>query len=385
MEKEEIIYWENLEIPIEDFLEEEKSNKINFTRKIYNRLKHQSPNWLKSLGINSNDEKIQIENLRQIYSRNNLPIIRAYCCSWFAYKMDNLQLLTKFADSILSKSENTKFKGDDDVLCFLLYGKNKRHLVDLYYENFLQRIQTDIYRSNSTIPYTQNITLNPIITQRLLDKYERKKKIKKQKSKVWWFKEDSTSWTIVFRRLRLKGVPIKLLDSNKFVRTADLKAFKIDKNLLISQLYTKKEPQTMIKCIEFIVKEISNLQVTYSKQERIHENRKVSDFIGRVENKINGIILLEIGFRNFPLRDSPTLILRSQDNSGVHNPLNQLRAEGKSPSNDNCIYMKVKKGDMKFDIKFDKAGNNTGISLNYRGLPQKSREEILKFIDEQFE
>ena len=124
--------------------------------------------------------------------------------------------------------------------------------------------------------------------------------------------------------------------------------------------------------------------MTYNKQERIHPNNKVVDFINKSENKTNGIIILEIAFRNFPLNDSPTLILRSQDDGGIHNSLNQLRDEGKSPNNEDCVYMRVKKDNKKFDIKFNKLGSETGISLNYRGLSPMDKQEVLTFLDNEF-
>ena len=52
MDKEQITFWLNLEIPVEDFLEEEKINKTKFTRKIFNRLKHKSKNYMEAFAPN---------------------------------------------------------------------------------------------------------------------------------------------------------------------------------------------------------------------------------------------------------------------------------------------------------------------------------------------
>ena len=382
MDKEQITFWLNLEIPVEDFLEEEKINKTKFTRKIFNRLKHKSKNWFDALNIKGISDEETIQKLRDLYSSDN-KVINAYCCSWFAHKLSNPSLVSSFAIknfNLVSKN----LEKDDQILSYLLYETNKDYLVDLYYEHFLQKIQMETYLSNyvSSFKVTQNLTKDT--AQKILDKYEKKRKNKRQRSKVWWFKEDDSSWIILFRRSRLKRVPIKQVDRNNFMMTADLKAFKIDKNFANVYLYSKKEPSRMAKCASLFAKELAHLNLDYLKQEKISSTTKVNNFISNIQTKPKSDLkIIEICFKNFPLDDNPTMILKSQDEEGINNSIQQLKNERKYPGEQNVLYIKLSYKNKKFDVKFNRKGENTGIALNYRGLIQKGREEILAFLDKE--
>ncbi len=382
MDKEQINFWLDLEIPLEDFLKEEKLNKTNFTRKIFNRLKHKSEKWFDILSIKGSNDEEAIQKLRDSYDTDS-KILNAYCCSWFAHKLSNPSLVLSFTKNKVSNLPKDLEK-DDQVLVYLLYNSNKDNLVDLYYEHFLQKIQMETYLSNSVSSFkiTQNLTKD--VAQKILDKYERKRKNKRQKSKVWWFKEDDNSWTILFRRSRLKRTPIKEVNRNNFILTADLKAFKIDKNFANIYLYSRKEPLRMAKCVSLFAKELANLDLDYLKQEKISSTTKVNSFITKIQTKNkNDLKIIEICFSNFPLEDSPTIILKSQDDEGINNAIQQLKNERKYPGEQNCLYIKLNYKNKKFDIKFNRKGENTGIALNYRGLIQKSREEILEFLEKE--
>ncbi len=384
MDKSKITYWSNLEIPIEDFLEEDKENMTTFTRKIFNRLKDKSPHWFKIPSLETSNDEETKQKLREEYDKNKENILDAYCCSWFAHKLGNPDLVSEFAKRILIKDEIEKIDGDDQTCMYLLFKKSEHNLIDLYYEHFLQRIQMETYLSDSTKNFNKKIDLTEDRAQKILDKYERKRKSKRQKSKVWWFKEGQDNWIIIFRRSRLKGSPIKLVDKNSFIRMADLKAFRINKNFLKSFLYSNKEPARMAKCLAFFAKELVDLDIKYLKQEMTSPTEKVNKFISSIQGKNNKAInVLEIGFRNFPWDDSPIVIIKSQDNGGINNSIEQIKDEGKHPGEQNCLYVKLNYKNKTFDVKFNRQGDNTGIALNYRGLLQNARNEILKFLGEE--
>ena len=380
MKNKQISFWLNLEVPVEDFLEEEKTDKTAFTRKIFNRLKHESDNWFDILSIKGKTEKETLHKLRDSYQEGK--ILNAYCCSWFAHKLSNPSLALEFARKIVMHPIKNLEK-DDQALVYLIHESDQNSLIDLYYEHFLQKIQMETYISDSSAPSkgTQNLTQK--LAQKILNKYESKRKNKHQRSKVWWFKNDKDSWIILFRRSRLTRIPVKEVDRNNFIRTADLKAFKISKDLLSVYVYSKNEPARMAKCASLFAEELARSDMNYSKKERTSKTTEVNDFISSLPNKHGtDVKITEICFQNFPLNDSPTIVLKSQDDEGINASVEQLKEEGKHPGEQNCISIKLKYKGRKFDIRFNRQGDNTDISVNFRGLLHKNRKEISNFLDD---
>lgn len=380
MDKSEIIFWSDLEIPIEDFIEELNNSFKRFTRTIFNRFENKSQNWLKLLDVGSD-----IDKLREEFNKDNLRFLRAYCCSWFAHKLGNLTLIKDFAQKYIKEEVYKKYENDDQVLTYLLHKSNNEILVDIYFEHFIQKTNFDTYIGDIKKPAKHSIILNKENSQKALNKFENRKKTKRQKSLIWWFKENSDSWYIIFRRSRLKGIPIKLLHHNQFVRTADSKIFKISKTFQIAEIYSKKEPKRMVNCISFIASEIADIEVNYIKQEREYKTNKVNNFIsGILSSNPHKIMILDAEMRNVPLNSSPTMILKSEGTIGINQALLELKNDGKLPHEREFTNLKFLYNNKKYQIRLNRFGEETGIALSQKGLSMNDRQTILNFLDNIF-
>lgn len=387
--KSEIVFWCNIEIPVEDFIEDSNKNFTSFTRSMFNRFKDKSPNWVDILNLKEKDDKSKRKKLRELYKNGDLNFLRAYCCSWFTHKMGNPLLVNSFANKFLKKELYNKYKDDDQILTYFLYlkemGTSTNLLFELYFEHFLQKTNLDVFIGDIKKPTKSGVKLNKEIVQKILDKFEKKRKTKRKKSVVWWFKEDDNSWYIVFRRSKLRGVPIKLLNRNHFIRTADLKIFKINKDFKIVEIYTKKEPKRMAKCASFIANEIADIEVNYEKQERTYNTENVNKFLADIVTKnTHKITILEIAIRNFPLTSSPTLILKSEGDTGINEALDDLRDDGKLPNEREFIILRFIYNNRKYHINLNRFGDETGVGINQRGLSMNDRQVILNFLDTVF-
>lgn len=185
IDKQKIYYWSDLEIPIIDFLEELASNEITFTRKLFNKFNQTSKYWYKIL---DGREITDIRSFRDFFNINREKIIEAYCCSWFANKIDNLGLIKTITKNVLGEEIFNQFENDDQICSFLLFQNNRENLKNIYYEHFIQKINVKSYLAETEL---KDINLTKEIAQNILNNFERQNRRKRQKSIIWWFKEDA--------------------------------------------------------------------------------------------------------------------------------------------------------------------------------------------------
>jgi len=374
IDKQKIYYWSDLEIPIIDFLEELASNEITFTRKLFNKFNQTSKYWYKIL---DGKEITDIRSFRDFFNINREKIIEAYCCSWFANKIDNLGLIKTITKNVLGEEIFNQYENDDQICSFLLFQNNRENLKNIYYEHFIQKINVKSYLAETEL---KDINLTKEIAQNILNNFERQNRRKRQKSIIWWFKEDDTSWSMIFRRSRLKGISIKQVHHNLFLKTADLKYFRIFKNLKRLDIYTNKEPLKMLKCARFLIYKISDSDIVYRKQERLLETNKIVELINNlIKNK--DLKILEIEMRNVPIASNPTMIIKSEGETGIYEAIQELKDKAIFPNEKDCMSIKIKYLGKLCQIKFLKIGDQTGLSIVQRGLPQNEREEIIELIN----
>ena len=378
-----VSYWKVLEIPIEDFIDELEADEKAFVKKVFNRLKSRSGGWLQFFGLDKVRERDKFKKFRQIFDKNKELVLSAYCCSWFAGKINHLGLIREYAFRYLEKSEVSAYKDDVELLIFLLYLKHKEVLVDLSYDFLIRKSKFNRYVPESPPLDVGKVQLDKEMAQALLDKYESRRKRRRQKSKIWWFKETEKEWIIVFRRSRLKSVPIKLVDRNEFIRLADLKIFKIRKDFSLVEIYTKKEEKTLVKFVENFAKDLANINLKLVKEERRYPQEKINKLISEwISGQEKDVRLLEVAFRNFPLMDSPTVIIKAQDEElGIENALKELKECDWTLDMNDCEYVRLKFQGKRFTIKFVRNGENVSIVLDHRGLSLDDKEKILNYID----
>ena len=386
VDKEDITFWQNLEVPVGDYLEEIESNFVRFSSTIFNRLERESSQWWELLGLRQKDKKARKTEFRTSLQTGNLKFLWAYCICEFIHKMGNPQLVRTFARKLLENNIFEKHKNNEQILAYVLYQsephQDNNPLVDMYYEHFRQRKQLSPYIGDISEPRRIETELTREIAQSILNRYEKKKKAKRQKSKVWWFKVSSDSWCIIFRRSRIRKSPIKEVNRNHFIRTADLKIFNINRDFNSVDIYTKSEPRKLAKCLSYIAHEFGGLEVTYTKQERTYYSEKVNSFIADLLSRNSSQLnLLEIEMRNVPLPTSPTMILKSVGNTGILLDLAELRREGRLPNERDCIKLKFIYKEKKYKINLHRIGEQTGLSINQTGLSPIDRKRILTFLD----
>ncbi|WP_456330730.1 hypothetical protein [Archaeoglobus sp.] len=376
-------YWKKLEIPVEDFLDEMGVDEKAFARKIFNRLRKRSTKWLEFLGLDKTKKRERFRKFLEIYQKNKESVFSMYCCSWFASKIGHIGLIREYAAKFLESDEMENYRDDADMLIILLHFKHKDALTDLIYDFFIRKCKFNRYIPDPR-PQVERIELDKETVENLLNTYERRRKKRRQESKVWWFKETENEWIIVFRRSRLKSAPIKLVDRNEFVRLADLKVFKIRKDLSVVEIYTKKEEKTMVKFVENLIKDLTHTDIKLLKEERKFPEEKMNALISRwMRGQDADVKLLEAGFMNFPLADSPKVIIKTQDEElGIENALTDLRETyGLVLDESDYEYVRVRFRGRKFTMKFFREGKDVSITFDYRGLSLEDREEILKHLD----
>ncbi len=387
METAAIDFWSNLGIPIQEFIDESEQNQSTFIRKIFNRFKG-SPGWMNELSIAGSDDTQKRTNLREKFLGNPDLILNALACSVMAASMANLDLVKEYAKKHLTPSQVAAYPNDDHILTYLLFTSvstpEESPLKDLYYEHVLQRTVFQPYIGDIPEPRTHDKAITEKALQKALDSFEKKKKVKKQKSKIWWMKEIGDFIFVVYRRLRLRGVPIRLLERNQFVITADTKILKIRKDFNFIEIWSKREPKRIVKCVEHLASEIADLKVSYSKQARMYSTVRVHEFLERSVAENANLVVLELEMNNFPLESNPTAILKSGNGTGINKALVELSRSNLLPDIREFTKCKILLDNKPYELSFRRVGEETGVTVNNRGLNQKTRKTILDYFDEHF-
>ena len=150
------------------------------------------------------------------------------------------------------------------------------------------------------------------------------------------------------------------------------------------EIYTKKEKKTIKKFAENLIKDLTNNDVKLSEEERKFPREKINKLISKwMKGEDKNVKLLEACFANFPLTDSPKVIIKAQDEElGVENALTDLRETYELVLDESdCEYVRIKFPGRKFTIKFFREGEDTSISFDYRGLSLEDRENILAYLN----
>ena len=176
-------FWKKLEIPVEDFLDEMKTDEKSFCKKIFNRLRTRNEKWLGFLGLDKTKKRKRFEKFREMYNKDKELMFSMYCCSWFASKIGHMALIREHAAKFLEDDEMKIYGNDADMLIILLYLKHSDALVDLLYESFIRKCKFTKYIVDPR-PEVEDIHVDDETVENLLNTYERKRKKKRQKSKV---------------------------------------------------------------------------------------------------------------------------------------------------------------------------------------------------------
>lgn len=328
MKTDEIKFWEDLSVPVED-IREMINASVRPTTKLLNRLNKYS-GWLEILNAHYDTSYSELKLIiRHLATHRKAEFARLFCLIIFALQVDRISIKNRIPNDILEKYK-TKLEDNSvsyESILFLLLKNKPQTLKGVFYDSIINRSPTRTFICEPTIDVTeklQNISENDI--QEFFKKL-REDGIIRREVKLWWF-ETNNSKTKIFMRLESRNRnPIHQVTKNLFLKTAGIKGMVLSEKGNRLDIVSSRDTQAVTKWMELLIEHISKKSVTFSRIVQEFETSEISDFLTRLKNgEIAEMRLLGIERRNAPVVNSPTIRLESSNMEPITESLKELES-----------------------------------------------------------
>lgn len=328
MKTDEIKFWEDLSVPVED-IREMINASVRPTTKLLNRLNKYS-GWLEILNAHYDTSYSELKLIiRHLATHRKAEFARLFCLIIFALQVDRISIKNRIPNDILEKYK-TKLEDNSvsyESILFLLLKNKPQTLKGVFYDSIINRSPTRTFICEPTIDVTeklQNVSENDI--QEFFKKL-REDGIIRREVKLWWF-ETNNSKTKIFVRLESRNRnPIHQVAKNLFLKTAGIKGMVLSEKGNRLDIVSSRDTQAVTKWMELLIEHISKKSVTFSRIVQEFETSEISDFLTRLKNgEIAEMRLLGIERRNAPVVNSPTIRLESSNMEPITESLKELES-----------------------------------------------------------
>lgn len=377
MDEDTKIFWEDLDIPVRDFIEDVKQNGERFRLKVFRRLKQE-----KALDFVSTFSQSELSTDEECYamlqSLNDDEVLRIYCSLEFANKV-HLPILRK-----ISVRQRINPQLHKSILVDKLRLLNPQLLVEAYIHFLIERRHFKLYTTPNPIFTLIPMPSKTIIARWLTSFEHNKRNVKREREvHVWWEMEMDGWWLYLFRIGQKRSKPVRKVDKNLYEKVAGTKILLIKPDLTTVKVYTGGEEKTMKRRFTYVLQKISsNPNLEYSKFWLIFSRDVVTSFVGMIRRgEYQNLRLCSIKYNTSRFRGSPALEFLETASDGLEKTLAELEQMNKLPEDRACISLTLGRNLDEFDLTFRGTENRVEIIIGRRGLMPSTRDEILSDLN----
>jgi len=326
MKPEEIKFWEDLSVAVEDIREMIGSSSRPVT-KLLNRL-NKYTGWLEILNSHYDTSYNELKSLiKHLATYRKAEFARLFCLVVFASVVDRTSINNRIPKDYMKKygSKLEDKTVSYESILFLLLKNNPDILKGIFYDSIINRSPSRIFVCKPKIDVSEELLkLSESDIEAFFCKLKENRTIKRE-VKVWWF-ETKDSKTKIFVRLESrKRNTIPQVSKNLFIKTAGIKGMMLSDNGNKLDVVLSRDAKAVTKWMKLLIKEFANKNVEFSRVVQEFETSEISDFLARLRRgEVNGITLLGVERRNAPLVNSPTIRLESSNMESITDSLKEL-------------------------------------------------------------
>src|SRR3989344_6334248 len=372
-------YWEDLDIPVGDFIEDLTKDEEEFRLRVFHRLKNEKAlGWCTYLSKRnfSTDE----EHYALLQTLSDDDILRIYCAMDFAAKIP-LPIIRK-----VSQKQGINYGNfHRSLLVDMLKLVNNEKLEEVYIEHLIERRHFKLYQSQYRNPIISPMPSKKVIARWLTSFEKNMRNVKKAREiHVWWERERDGWWLYLFRIAQKRSKSVHKVDKNIYEKVAGTKILLINPDLSSVRVYTGGEEKTMHRRFTYLLQKISNNPtLEYSKFSLLFSRETITSFVEKIrKGKYRNLRLCSVRYNTSRFMGSPALEFSETASNGLEKTLVELEQMNKLPEDRACTSLSLARNSDEFDLTFRQTENRVEIIIGRRGLMPSIRDEILLDLNE---
>lgn len=371
-------YWENLDVPVSDFIEEISKDGDRFRLKAFHRISHDKAlDWCSYISQTNLSTKEEQFGLLQAMSDEE--VLRIYC---------SLEFSSKIPLSIIRRISSRQGINPNQVHRSILIDKlrlvNNELLEEVFIEHLIERRHFKTY-SAPIISSTISDMPSKGTMSRWLTNFESTRKVKNARQiHVWWAREREGWWLYLFRIEQKRSKPVRKVDRNIYEKVAGTKILLIKPDFSTVKLYTGGEEKTMKRRFTYVLQKImKNPSLKYDKFVLIYPKEVIASFVRKIIlGEYKSLRLCSIRYNTSRFAGSPALGFSETASNGLERTLVELEQMNKLPEDRACTSLALARDLEEFDLTFRGTENRVEIILGRRGLMPSIRDKILLDLNE---